>query len=369
MSADLTLYALPHSLYSAKTRANLRCKALAFNEVPATLLKIKRYLQPRTGLAMIPVLQLSNGVLIQDTSVIFDALEGLYPEQPLLPKNPEMRLAAYLLELFADEWLLLPAMHYRWDYLADPDHRADIEAHFGLLLSAQAPRWMRRHVGAMLGKTFHQFLPGLGINARTRPVIQQRYCNLLDTLQAHLRQYPYLLGGRPSLADVAMMGPLHAHLGRDLVPRRLMQERSPAVFDWVQRVHEGTPIAAGGDWLEEVPSSLDGVFKQFFEDFWPFLQNSAVHVGQWISEHPGRVLPRGVGNISFDLGPIQSERAVTPYSVWMAQRSLNQARSMDHAGLLQKSAWLQRTQGLTALREAEWPSLQRISNRIFPGVV
>lgn len=369
MSAELTLYALPHSLYSAKTRANLRCKGLPFNEVPATLLRIKRYLQPRTGLAMIPVLKLPNGVLIQDTSVIFDALEGLYPEQPLLPSQPDMRLAAYLLELFADEWLLLPAMHYRWDYLADPEHRADIEAHFGLLLSAQAPQWIRRQVGAMAGKTFHQFLPGLGINGRTRPVIQQRYCNLLDTLQAHLRQYPYLLGGRPSLADVAMMGPLHAHLGRDVVPRRLMQERSPAVFDWVQRVHEGPTVAAGGAWLDAVPESLDGVFKQLFEDFWPFLNNSAIRVREWIGEHPGRVLPRGVGNINFDLGPIQSERAVTPYSVWMAQRSLRQARDMDHAGVLQSSAWLQRTHGLDALRAADWPKLQRISNRIFPGIV
>nr|MBV6628739.1 glutathione S-transferase family protein [Oceanococcus sp. HetDA_MAG_MS8] len=368
MSADLRLYALPHSLYSAKTRANLRCKGLAFAETPATLLRIKRVLQPRTGLAMIPVLELGNGVLIQDTSVIFDALEGLYPEPALLPSHPEMRLAAYLLELFADEWLLLPAMHYRWDYLADPEHRADIEAHFGLLLSAQAPQWLRRQVGSMLGKTFHQFLPGLGINERTRPVIQQRYGNLLDTLQAHLRQYPYLLGSRPSLADVAMMGPLHAHLGRDLVPRRLMQERSPAVFDWVQRVHEGAAVSPGGDWLEAVPSSLDAVFKQLFEDFWPFLQNSATRVQEWIKEHPGRVLPRGVGNIAFELGPIQSQRAVTPYSVWMAQRSLNQAQVMQQSGALDQSAWLQRTGGLAALRDADWPRLQRISNRILPGV-
>lgn len=220
----------------------------------------------------------------------------------------------------------------------------------------------------MLGKTFHQFLPGLGINERTRPVIQQRYGNLLDTLQAHLRQYPYLLGSRPSLADVAMMGPLHAHLGRDLVPRRLMQERSPAVFDWVQRVHEGAAVSPGGDWLEAVPSSLDAVFKQLFEDFWPFLQNSATRVQEWIKEHPGRVLPRGVGNIAFELGPIQSQRAVTPYSVWMAQRSLNQAQVMQQSGALDQSAWLQRTGGLAALRDADWPRLQRISNRILPGV-
>ena len=33
--------------------------------------------------------------------------------------------------------------------------------------------------------------------------------------------YPYLLGGRPSIADFGFMAPLFAHLGRDPVPAAL----------------------------------------------------------------------------------------------------------------------------------------------------
>ena len=36
-----------------------------------------------------------------------------------------------------------------------------------------------------------------------------------DIFEAHLMEQPYLLGGTPSLADVNLMGSMHAHLFKD----------------------------------------------------------------------------------------------------------------------------------------------------------
>eukprot|EP00959_Pyramimonas_sp_CCMP1952_P409564 8583323-Pyramimonas_sp.AAC.2 len=39
---------------------------------------------------------------------------------------------------------------------------------------------------------------------------------------------------RPSLGDVALMGPFYAHLYRDPVPGHLMKTRAPLVARWVR---------------------------------------------------------------------------------------------------------------------------------------
>jgi hypothetical protein len=36
--------------------------------------------------------------------------------RPLLPSTPKAAAASQLLELYGDEWLLLPAMHFRWSF-------------------------------------------------------------------------------------------------------------------------------------------------------------------------------------------------------------------------------------------------------------
>jgi hypothetical protein len=51
-----------------------------------------------------------------------------------------------------------------------------------------------------------------------------------------------MLGGRPTLADFAMMGPLYAHLFRDPVPGKLVRTRAPLVGSWIERVM-GHPTA------------------------------------------------------------------------------------------------------------------------------
>lgn len=47
---------------------------------------------------------------------------------PLLPSCPKAAAASQLLELYGDEWLVLPAMHFRWSF---PQQRQRLIYQFG----------------------------------------------------------------------------------------------------------------------------------------------------------------------------------------------------------------------------------------------
>lgn len=85
----LTLWGVPHSLYTGKVRSYLIKKGL-------------------------PILETSDGKFIQDSTVIIEELEHRFPERPMVPATPVQRVVATLLGGFGSEGLLSVAMHYRW---------------------------------------------------------------------------------------------------------------------------------------------------------------------------------------------------------------------------------------------------------------
>ena len=110
------LYGAEFSLYSGKARCYLRYKKIPFDEVLSSLSVYKETIIPNTGVRFIPVVKTPAGCYLQDTSHIIDSLEKSFPMHSVMPDTPNQRLAALLLELYGDEWLLMPAMHYRWNF-------------------------------------------------------------------------------------------------------------------------------------------------------------------------------------------------------------------------------------------------------------
>ena len=58
----------------------------------------------------------------------------------------------------------------------------------------------------------------------------------LDALQKIFSLQPFLLGSRPTRADFGLMAPLFRHFSSDPTPRKIMQQRAPAVLEWVARM-------------------------------------------------------------------------------------------------------------------------------------
>ncbi len=94
------------------------------------------YLAPEDWAAAIPVVITPDGEWLQDSSVIIDELEKRFPEKPALPETPVLHFAAYLFELWGDEFWLPLAMHGRWSHAENlPFYAAEI----GSNLLASAP--------------------------------------------------------------------------------------------------------------------------------------------------------------------------------------------------------------------------------------
>ena len=363
MSKPYKFYAMDHSYYSGKVRPYLRYKGIPYKEVVSTLWVYKRFIIPRTGVRFIPVLQSPDDVVVQDTTDIIDFLEQRFPDRPIYPTSAKQRLACLLFEVYADEWFLLPAMHYRWNYL---DHHGDyLMGEFGRVAGNWLPAPVRRAVGRKFGKAFSGFVGPLGINEDTAPAIEAWYEGFLDQFNTHLQQHPYLFGSRPSMGDFALAGPLYAHLWLDPYPRKIMEARAPAVLDWLKRIN-AEPQAAG-EFLphDEVPTTLSPILQHFFGEHFPILADTVARLSQWIEAHPDkRNVSRAIGEHEYRIGEATSKRLVFPYSQWMLQRPMDCYRATKGAERESVDTWLESVGGGEAMQIDIKYRVKREHNRL-----
>src|SRR5215510_7357381 len=99
------------SQFSGKARSFLRWKGVDFSERTATPEVYRDLVEPRIGFAVIPILITPDGETVQDSADIIDHVDRAEPGPSVFPDGPVQKLASLLLELYADEWLVIPAMH------------------------------------------------------------------------------------------------------------------------------------------------------------------------------------------------------------------------------------------------------------------
>ncbi len=320
-------YACENSYFSAKVRPALRIKGLHVRELLPTPQAYRDVIVPRTGVAFIPVVITPDGEAWQDTSEILDRLEQHVRFPPLYPITPVQRVVSYLVELYADEFLLLPAMHYRWSSAeGEAAARADFAAMSGDRESAE------RFADRMSGS-----LRLLGVGPDTIGPIEAHTRDLLAALNAHFAVHPYLLGAQPSLADCALMGPLYGHLRFDPVPQRLLRAEAIPVLQWIERMNH--PPARHRDdpeekmpWLPDdaLPPTLRPVLDLIGHDAIALLNDNRLAVEAWLDENgaPGSAPPRVVGLHQTTLRGVECSRYTSPYGLWMWQRPLDAFRSL-----------------------------------------
>lgn len=360
-----TLYGTEFSLYTGKARAYLDYKGIPYSERLSTVKVYKQIIVPKTGVRFIPVLESPEGEFIQDTTEIIDFLEARFPERSVCPATPRQRLVSLLLELYGDEWLLLPAMHYRWSF--PEQNERFIMAEFGKVVLPWAPAPIRRVLARTRASIFAGMLPVLGIDKTTGPAIEAWYLETLDHLEAHFREHRYLLGDRPSIGDFGLIAPLYAHLYRDPAPGAIMRARAPSVVAWVERMFETKP--AVGDWLADdaVPETLLPLLRRQFKEQFPVLQETSSAVAAWVQAHPGERMPRRVGEHRFRIGDAEGIRALMPYPQWMLQRVLDDYHRLAPTERSSVDALLQQCDGLEAMQMQIPQRLERRQNRLVPA--
>ncbi len=368
MTRKYRFYAMEHSYYSGKVRPYLRYKGIPYKEVLSTLWVYQRFIIPRTGVRFIPVLQTPDDIVVQDTTEIIDFLEARFSERPIYPATPRQHLVALLFELYADEWFLLPAMHYRWSYLKQ--HEKWMMGEFGRVGGNWLPAPVRRAIGRKMSKPFQGFLGPLGINAETGPAIEAWYGEFLAYFNAHLAKHPYLLGSRPCMGDFALAGPLYAHLWLDPYPKRLMQENAPQVVDWIRRINSARQPEGAFLPIDEVPTTLYPILRHMFAEHFPILLDTVQRLPQWLEQHPDKLhISRAIGEHEFNIGGVTGKRLLFPYSQWMLQRPLDYYQRLEGARKEAVDALLDQVYGREAMATVVPRRVERRNNRLVAAAV
>ncbi len=357
-SQPYLFYAAEASYFSGKVRPFFRYKAIPFEEIAPTPLVYRDIIVPRTGLRFIPVVVTPDDRTLQDTSEILDELERRFPEPPVYPPTSVQRVLAYLIEVYADEFGILPAMHYRWSF---PESEAKARRDFAAATG-------NAQTAAAFADRMQGTLPFLGITPATVPAIEAHTRDLLDTLSAHFEAHEFLLGSRMSLGDLALLGPLYAHLYLDAVPGRLLRQTAPHVCAWIERMNHPQPSA--GDFVADdaIPATLQPFLRLIGTDAIPVILDTLRAVEAWADSNPPDLAepPRGVGTHETVLRGVRFHRFTSPYTQWMAQRPRDAFQALDAAAQARVRRALDGT-GLLSLLDVT--SRYRLGKRNFKLVL
>ncbi len=312
------------SYFTGKVRPALRYKRLPFLEILATPAAYDKVIRPRTGLAFIPIVVTPDDETWQDTSVILDLLEQRYPEPPLYPRTPVQGVVSYLWEIYADEFLVLPAMHYRWSF---PESQTKARADFAS--TSGDPVTAAKFADRMGGS-----IAFLGVVPESIQAIEAHTTDLLHLLSNHFAHHGYLLGDRPSLADDALMGPFYAHLYLDAVPGRLLRATAPAVCHWIERMNHPEPDAVG-EWIADdgIAPTQRALLELIGKDAVPLLLDTVRDFEAWAdgNRQAGAEPPRAIGMHDTQLRGTKFQRYTSAYTLWMLQRPLDAYHRLNDA--------------------------------------
>ena len=341
MTLQHILYAMPHSLYSGRARSYLIKNGIPFEERSTGHESFKAEVLPQGKLPTIPTLVTADGEVIRDGGAIIEHFE-IANGRACQPAGPRQQVISALFDVIGTDGLLRPAMHYRWNF--PDDNLTFVRYHF--LHSQRDVPEREEKTEAMMNRMRHAAMI-FGVTEQSQPVVEALYLEYLDALNKHFERYPYLLGWRPCIGDFGLLAPMYAHLGRDPYPARLMQQRAPAVYRWVERMNredQDVPeyFNAGNDFLanDEVPETLIPVLKILAEDFVPETLAAADLINNWLAKHqpePGAVavgrLAEALGMADFSVRGETITALAQPHRFYLLQRVQDTFRALpqeDH---------------------------------------
>ncbi len=236
MSDKYRIFGSELSPYSVKVRSCFRYKDIPHEWLvrsPANQAEFQKHARlPLIPLVVAPPDAKGVSEAIQDSTPIIERLEALRPEPSIEPSDPALAFLSALIEEYADEWGNKWMFHYRWAY--QPDCWATAEriavqmaGPQGTIAVATARNAVAERMQGRLGF--------VGSSEATTPVIEDSFRHVLSIAEPHLAGRPYLLGGRPSLADFGLWAQLY-EAATDPTPGAIMRASSPRVMAWVERM-------------------------------------------------------------------------------------------------------------------------------------
>lgn len=350
------------SQFSAKARAHLRWKGVAFDERDATPEVYRDIIEPRVGYAVIPILQTQEGGVVQDSGEIIDHVDAHTPAPSSRPGTPMQELVSRLIELYADEWLVIAGMHYRWTYNNDW-----IVSEFGRVSAPEAARAEQVRIGEVIAAPVREAASRYGVSEETQPGIEAHYEGFLADFSEHLRRHDFVLGGRPTLGDFALYGVLQAVLFRDPESGAHMERLAPMVVSWIERMEAAR--AGTGELMadDRVPDTLLPILKRQVAEQFPALADCARALEAWsVAQPKGARVKRSLGIHEFTIGGRWGQRGLFTFPLWRLQGIQDHYHAMPEADQARAATLLEAIGGRALV---DVPIPVRLARRDFRLVV
>ncbi len=225
------IYGSELSPYSVKVRSFFRYKKLNHEWIPRSP-AVQSEFQKYAKLPLVPLVVTPEGEGIQDSTPILERFEASQPEPSVTPADPALAFVSALLEEYGDEWGNKWMFHYRWRY--QPDAWSTAERIAQQMMGAQGTLAVAQARAAVAERMMGR-LGFVGSNDGTQPLIEASFAKALGLIDAHLASRPYLLGGRPAMADFGLWGQLY-EAATDPTPGAVMRASAPNVMAWIQRM-------------------------------------------------------------------------------------------------------------------------------------
>ncbi len=256
----MKVYGASVSYYTGKLETYLRYKGIPYER--DSPYRRAAEIRREVGCIQHPVAQDDDGRWMTDTTPMILHLEREYPERSILPEDPTVAFVAHLIEDYADEWLWRAAMHFRWSYDHDRELLCRILAD-ELTSHLMLPRFLRYRM--VKRRQRRGFVVNDGVTATTVEHVEAGYHRALASMTAVLVSRRFLLGDRPSLADIGLMGPMLRHFGQDPTPSEIMRDTAPHVFEWLARMWNAGSHPVGGDFATAISDDLAPLLKEICE--------------------------------------------------------------------------------------------------------
>jgi len=323
----VSLYGSNISYFTGKLENYFRVREIPYQLKSMQAPRDFKRVEQAVGVSQMPALELSDGRWMTDSTKIIQWFEQQLTGPSLIPEDPQLRYLCLLIEDYADEWLWRPAMHFRW-HSEEGAHFASRHLAEELMGSMPLPgalkRWMMRR------RQRTGYTTGDGITAANRARVERIYFRLLEQLETIFSQRDFLLGDRPSLADIGLSGPFFRHFALDPVPLEILRQTAPAVLAWVARLWNARHTSFNSEWQADSVEVLSPLLSDIGSHYLPYLNANvdAVRAG------------RKRFDVTIDGAHYKGAR-VSRYRVWCLHELRDQCHKASEMGQTSLRPWLE----------------------------
>jgi glutathione S-transferase len=242
------LFGMEVSPYSVKVRALLRFKQLPFEWVLRSQANEAEF-REHAKVPLIPLLLTPSGAM-QDSTPMLDYLEAAHPSPSIRLADPVLNFLSDALEEAADEWLVKPMFHYRWNYEADR-----IDAGMRIATASVPPGVDPSKFATLISNHLMTRSAPLGCTEANKPLLERYLQESATRLNKHLATRSFIFGEQLSAADLGL-GSMYYEFYSDPTPRSRLQPFTHLAA-WVERCMSPAGLGQGAcEQWESLESTL-----------------------------------------------------------------------------------------------------------------